>query len=106
MTEDVQGDMLTVSWPTPNNTNFLIVYRVSYSTSSARSRRQASPIDVSAGMTSATLPFIAFTNYTVDVDAIFAPPPDGRSVTVNLLPSTMFTTPQRRKKLYSNPGLI
>ena len=99
VTEDVQGDVLTVSWPTPDNTNFLVAYSVSYSTSSARSRRQASPINVPAGMTTTTLPFTAFSDYTVDVDAIYAPPPDRNNVTVSLLPSTPFMTPQRRKKL-------
>ena len=92
------GDMLNVSWPAPSNLNFLVAYSVSYSTSFARSRRQT-PVEVPAGTTTATLPFMAFTDYTVDVDAIYAPPPDGNRVTVSLLPSTPFTTPQRRKKL-------
>ena len=100
------GDVLNVSWPTPSNTNFLIAYSVSYSTSS-RSRRQASSVEVPADTTSTTLPFRAFTDYTVDVDAIYAPPPDGNRVAVNLLPPTTFTTPERRKKInYSNSGLI
>ena len=109
VTEDVQGNVLTVSWPTPSNTNFLVAYRVSYSTStsSARSRRQTTQTrEVPTGTTSTTLDFAAFTDYTVNVDAIYAPPPDGNNVTVNLLPPTMFTTPQRRKKsVYSGINL-
>ena len=105
MTEDIQGDMLTVSWPTPKNTNFLVAYSVSYSTSFAHSRRQT-PVEVPAGMTSTHLPFTAFSDYTVDVDAIYAPPPDGNRVPINLLPPTTFTTPPRRKKLvYSGINL-
>ena len=101
------GDVLTISWPAPSNINFLIAYSVSYSTSFARSRRQIpSPVEVPAGMTSTTLPFTAFTDYTVDVDAIYAPPPDGNRVTVNLLPLTTFTTPQRRKKLVYIPKFV
>ena len=91
------NDVLTISWPAPENTNFLVAYRVSFSTSSARRRRQASTIEVPAGINNTTLPFIAFTDYAVDVDAVYAPPPDRNRVFVNLLPSTTFTTPQRRK---------
>ena len=95
------GDMLTISWPAPSNTNFLVAYSVSYSTSSRRHRtRETSlPVEVPAGTTNTTLPFTAFTNYTVNVDAIYAPPPDGNRVNIYLLPPTTFTTPQRRKKL-------
>ena len=92
------NDMLTVSWPTPDNTNFLVAYSVSF-TKSSHSQRQTSSVEVPAGTTSTTLPFTAFTVYTVDVDAIYAPPPDGNRVSINLLPTTQFTTPQRRKKL-------
>ena len=92
------NDVLTISWPTPDNTNFLVAYSVSF-TRSSRSRRQTSPVEVPAGTTNAMLPFTAFTDYTVDVDAIYAPPPDGIRVSINLLPTTRFTTPQRRKKL-------
>jgi hypothetical protein len=38
------------------------------------------------------MPFMIF---TVDVDAIYTPPPSGNRVIVNLLPPTTFTTPQR-----------
>ena len=93
------NDVLIVSWPAPSNTNFLMAYHVSFTTSSARSRRQISTMEVPASTNSTTLPFTAFTNYTVDVDAIYAPPPDGNRVSINLLPTTKFTTPQRRKKL-------
>ena len=91
-------DVLTVSWPAPMNTSFLDSYRVFFTTSSARSRRQTSPVDVSAGMTSTTLPFTPFTDFTVDVDAIYAPPPDGTRVAINLLPPTTFRTPETGKK--------
>lgn len=92
---------LTVSWTAPPNQNFLMGYRVRYTTGSARSRRQTSSVEVSAGTTSTPLPFTAFTSYTVDVDAIYTPPPDGNREFIILLPSTTFTTPQRRKKLGS-----
>ncbi len=88
--------MLTVSWPPPVNINFLVAYRVSYITSSARSRRQMlSTSEVPAGMTSTTLPFMPFMNFTVDVVAIYDPPPSGNRVIINLLPPTTFMTPQR-----------
>ena len=93
-----ENDVLTVSWPAPQSTSFLVAYRVSFTTSAARSRRQTSPVEVPAEMTSTTLPFTAFTDFTVDVDAVYAPPPDGTRVFINLLPRTTFTTPQRGKK--------
>ena len=93
------NDVLTVSWPAPMNTNFLVAYRVSYTINSARGRRQMSqPREIPAGMTSTTLTFIPFTNFTVDVDAVYAPPPDGTRVVIDLLPPTTFTTPPRGKK--------
>lgn len=100
VTENVgENDVLTVSWPAPNNTNFLLAYHVSYSISTARSRRQASLTrEVPVGTTSTTLGFTAFMNYTVNVDAVYAPPPGGNNVSIILLPPTVFTTPQRRKK--------
>ena len=93
------NDVLTISWPAPSNTNFLVAYRVSYTISSAHSQGQA-PLtrEVPAGTTSTTLPFTAFMSYTVNVDAIYAPPP-GNNVSINLLPTTTFTTPERRKKM-------
>jgi hypothetical protein len=63
-----------------------------------------STMEVPAGMTSATLDFIPFMDFTVDVDAIYTPPPDGNRVTINLLPPTTFTTPERRKKLTLSQG--
>ena len=100
------NDVLTVSWPAPMNTNFLVAYLVSYTTSSARSRRQTlSTSEVPAGLTSTTLPFAPFTSFTVDVDAVYAPPPDGSIVVINLLPPTTFTTPQRSKKLPASSTL-
>ena len=93
------NDVLTISWPAPSNTNFLVAYHVSFTTGSAHSRRQTSHVEVPAGTTNTMLPFTAFTDYTVNVDAIYAPPPDGIRVSINLLPTTRFTTPQRRKKL-------
>ena len=93
------NDVLTISWPPPNNTIFLVAYSVSYTTSSARSRRQMPVVmEVPAGTTSTTLPFSPFLNFTVDVDAVYAPPPDRDRVSIPLLPSTTFTTPQRRKR--------
>jgi hypothetical protein len=94
------NDVLAISWPAPINTNFLVAYRVSYTTSSAHSRRQTpSYVEVPAETTSTILPFAAFTSFTVDVDAVYTLPPGGNNVTVILLPPTTFTTPQRRKKL-------
>ena len=55
-------------------------------------------MEVPAGTTSTILPFTPFLNFTVDVDAVYAPPPDGDRVFIPLLPSTTFTTPQRRKE--------
>ena len=93
-------DVLTISWPAPINTNFLVAYRVSYTTSSARSRQQTSSTsEVPVGIISTTLPFTPFVNFTVDVDVVYAPPPDGTRVVINLLPPTTFTTPERCKKL-------
>ena len=100
------NDVLTVSWPTPNNTNFLVAYRVFYTISSARSRRQApSTREVPAGTTSTTLPFTAFMNYTVNVDAVYTIPP-GNNVSINLLPPTVFTTPERGKNCFSLSSYI
>ena len=87
---------LTVRWTAPPNQNFLTNYIVSYSTTSVRNRRQVTTVPVPAGTTSTTLPFVAFTDYTVDVDAIYNPP-GGDVVTVNLLPSTTFRTPERSR---------
>ena len=93
------NDVLTISWPAPMNANFLVAYRVSYTTSPVRGRRQTpSTREVPAGMTRTTLPFAPFTNFIVDVDAVYAPPPDGNRVVIRLLPSTMFTTTQKGKK--------
>ena len=101
------GDTLTVSWPTPENVNFLRVYVVSYTsgtrpTPSGRRQRQAGTpmsMNVSATMTRAVLLFQPFSNYMVDVSAVYAPPPSGNEVAVILLPTTTFTTPERSKKL-------
>ena len=94
------NDVLTISWPAPMNANFLVAYHVSYTTSSARGRRQTpSTSEVPAGMTSTTLPFTPFTDFIVDVDAVYAPPPDGTRVVINLLPPTTFRTPEIGKKL-------
>ena len=92
------GDALTLSWPAPINTNFLVNYSVSYFTRSVQGRSPTSTVEVPAVMTSTTLPFAVFTTYTVSVYAIYAPP-DGNRVTVNLLPPTMFTTQERRKNI-------
>ena len=100
-------DVLTVSWPAPENVNFLRVYVVSYTNTtrsmpSGRRRRQAGTpmsMNVSATMTSAVLPFQPFSNYMVDVSAVYAPPPSGNEVAVILLPTTTFTTPERGKNL-------
>ena len=99
------GDWLTVSWPPPDNMDFLSAYIVFYtsttrSTSSGRRRRQAGTMfNVSASMTSTTLRFQPFSNYTVNVSAVYAPPPSGNEVAVILLPTTTFTTPERGKTL-------
>ena len=100
-------DVLTVSWPAPENVNFLRVYIVSYtnttrSSSNGRRRRQAGTpmsMNVSATMTRAVLQFQPFSNYMVNVSAVYAPPPSGNEVAVALLPTTTFTTPERGKKL-------
>ena len=93
------NNMFTISWPPPMNRDFLVAYSVSYTISSVRSRRQTSPArEVPAEMTSTTLPFIPFTDFTVDVDAVYTPPPDGTRVVINLLPPTTFRTPEIGKK--------
>ena len=100
------GDTLTVSWPAPENKNFLRRYTVSYTNtsrlnSSTHRRRQAGAQmkNVSAGMRSTDLTFQPFSNYMVDVSAVYVPPPSGNEVVVILLPTTTFTTPERGKKL-------
>ena len=101
------NDTLTVSWPAPENKNFLRAYIISYtsttrSTSSRRRRRQAGTLTtlrVSADITSTQLRFQIFSSYMVDVSAVYAPPPSNDEVTVILLPTTTFTTPGQRKKL-------
>lgn len=101
------GDRLTVSWPLPENENFLRVYIVSYttttlSTSSGHRRRQADTpmsMNISTDMTSTSLPFQPFSNYMVTVSAVYAPPPSGDEVAVILLPNTTFSTPERSKTL-------
>ena len=93
------NNMFTISWPPPTNKNFLVAYSVSYTTSSVRTRRQMpSTSEVPAGMTSTTLPFTPFTDFTVEVDAVYAPPPDGTRVAIDLLPPTTFRTPEGGKK--------
>ena len=113
--ESVVGNTLTVTWPAPENVNFLMSYRVSYTTTSrltpsGRRRRQTSapmtlPDIPVTGMRSATLPFQAFSNYSVDVLAVYNPPPSGDEVTVILLPTTNFPTPERRKKPHIISGV-
>ena len=96
-------DTLTVSWPRAENLNFLEGYRVffttiSQGTLSSRRRRQAtSTVNVNPDKTSAEIDFQAFSRYMVDVSAVYNPPPDRNEVLVVLLPTTTFTTPQRRK---------
>ena len=96
---------LMVSWPAPTNRNFLIAYRVSFTTSQPTRRRTQTPgrtvtlIEISPDRTSTLLMFSAFTDYMVDVDAVYAPPPDASNVTVRLLPTTTFRTPERGNKL-------
>ena len=87
---------LIVSWTAPPNQNFLTGYDVFYNTSLVRSRRQTMSMRVGAGETSTPLPFAPFTTYMVGVNATYDPP-DGDMVSVSLLPSTTFQTPQRRK---------
>ena len=70
---------------------------VSRDTSSHKQRQTPSPIDVHSDTTSAALKFRPFSDYTVDVNAVFAPPPDTVDVVVPLLPTTFFSTPERRK---------
>ena len=55
-------------------------------------------MNISSDTTSTQLPFTAFTNYMVGVDAVYASPPNGNKVFVNLLPPTTFTTPERGKE--------
>lgn len=110
--ETVAGNTLSVTWPAPENTDFLMAYRVSYTSTSrigtgGRRRRQAStPVtlrDIPAtAPRSASLTFQPFSNYAVDVLAVYNPPPTNAEVTVILLPTTNFSTPERRKKL---PGV-
>ena len=99
------GNILTVSWPPAINTNFLDSYIVSYTTflpgSSARRRRQTSSrrsVQVTSDQTSTQLMFTAYTDYMVDVDALYTPP-NANNVTVSLLPTTTFRSPERRMKL-------
>ena len=56
-------------------------------------------IEVPPDRTCIPLMFSAFTYYMVDVDAVYAPPPDANNVTVRLLPTTTFTTQGRGNKL-------
>ena len=103
VTNTTTGDELTVSWPAATNLNFLDSYRVSYTTStpgsSTRRRRQASPVVVPSGQTSARINFTPYTDYMVSVEAVYTPPPDGTTVTVPLLPTTTFRSEERRMKL-------
>ena len=105
VTNTTVDDVLTVSWPPATNLNFLDSYRVSYTTStpgsSTRRRRQASPITVPvpSDQTSTQIDFTPYTDYMVDVDALYTPPPDGNTVTVPLLPTTTFRSQERCMKL-------
>ena len=105
VTDTTNGNELTVSWPAATNMNFLDSYLVSYTTStpgsSSRRRRQASPITVlvPSAQTSTQIDFTPYTDYMVDVDAVYTPPPNGNNVTVPLLPTTTFRSQERRMKL-------
>ena len=105
VSNETNGNVLTVSWPPATNMNFLSFYLVSYTTStpgsSTRRRRQASPVTVQvpSAQTSAQLMFTPYTDYMVNVDAVYTPPPDGNSVTIPLLPTTTFRSQERRMKL-------
>ena len=98
------GGRLTVSWPPPENKNFLRGYIIVY-TSIARSTSNESrqmlvgppviTLYVSASMASTSLPFQPFSNYTVDVSALYDLPPSGDGVLVILLPTTTFSTPEQ-----------
>ena len=101
----VSGTSITFSWPAPENVNFLMNYRVAYSSTpistSKRRRRQSLSSDiltVPADMRSTDLVFQPYSRYIVRVDAIYNPPNSGE-VTVRLLPTTPITTPQGSKKL-------
>ena len=103
--DTVSGTSITFSWPVPENVNFLMNYRVSYSStpiSTSKRRRRQSPssdsLTVSADMRSTDLVFQPYSRYMVDVDAIYNPPYSG-NVTVRLLPTTPITTPQGSKRL-------
>ena len=103
VSNESNGNVLTVSWPPATNMNFLSFYLVSYTTStpgsSTRRRRQASPVVVPSDQTSAEIDFTPYTDYMVDVDAVYTPPPGGNTVTVPLLPTTAFRSEERRMKL-------
>ena len=96
---------ITFSWPAPENVNFLMNYRVSYTStpiSTSKRRRRQSPssdsLTVPANMRSTDLVFQPYSMYMVDVDAIYNPP-NRDEVTVCLLPTTRITTPQGSKRL-------
>ena len=105
VSNEINGNVLTVSWPPTTNRNFLMFYNVMYTTSmpgsSTRRRRQASPmfVQVPSDQTRAELMFTPYTDHMVDVDALYTPPPDGNTVTVPLLPTTTFRSPERHMKL-------
>ena len=112
VTDITNGNELTVSWPAATNMNFLDSYLISYTTStpgsSTRRRRQASPITVPvpSGQTSTQIDFTPYTDYTVNVGAVYTPP-NGNNVTVPLLPATMFRSQERRMKLlYLNFNIL
>ena len=103
VTNTTVGNVLTVSWPAATNRNFLDSYLISYTTStpgsSTRRRRQASHVVVRPDQTSTQIDFKPYTDYTVNVDAVYTPPPDGNTVIVPLLPATIFRSPERRMKV-------
>ena len=105
VTNTIVGDTLTVSWPPAENLNYLRGYRVFFTatslvTPSSRRRRQTtSPVNVGPDQTSTQIGFQPFSTYTVDVSAVYNPPPNANDheVLVGLLPTTTFTTPERCK---------
>ena len=98
------GNTLTVSWPTAEKSSFLRGYRlfftvISLVTLSARRHRQTtSPVNVGPDQTSTQIDFQPFSTYTVNVSAVYNPPPNAIEVLVDLLPTTTFVTPERRKQ--------
>ena len=98
---------ITLSWPSPENVNFLTSYLLSYTStpiSTSKRRRRQSPsmnnITLSATMNSVDLMnFQPYSTYMVDVSAVYAPPNSVDPVKVLLIPTTPIITPQRSEEL-------